>query len=449
MTKSLGGTKGDPGTSLRVTPRGRALPQSFVVLSMCTFVALGLPDGMIGTAWPAIRHGFGAPVGDLGIFLLVGTAGALVCSLVAGVLLSRLGAQLTMMFGAVAGALGMAGIVLAPSLWAFLTCSAGIGAAAGLYDSTVNTSVAMAGRNRLLNFLHGCYGIGSSTGPLVVTAAILFSSWRVAYGAMVVIEVSLIASWWLAHRHQEGAPGPPDLPGPPGVPGPPGPPGPPELADATEAPAAHPLRARRDRQRTVVVVALGILVFMAYVGLEVGAGQWEPSFDRGPLHMTAGATGFATFGYWGALTLVRFALAAPRRPVPPAFIVRWGSAIALLGAVVVWWRPSAVAALVGLVVIGGSLAGVFPALVALTPARVGDDIAHHVIGWQVGASWVGGSLISALFGAIFQRFGLREFGPSIVVVAAVLIVGVLVLERFAVPGHRDQTPGGALGEGLA
>jgi fucose permease len=180
-----------------------------------------------------------------------------------------------------------------------------------------------------------------------------------------------------------------------------------------------------------VTVALGLVVFMVYTGFEVSAGQWEPSFDRGPLHMGTGPTGLATFGYWGALTLARFALAAPRRPLSQAGIVRWGCIVALGGAALVWWRPSSVAALVGLVVIGGALAGIFPALVALTPSRVGEEMARHVIGWQIGAAGIGGSAISAAFGAIFQHYGLREFGPALVVMALVVLVGGVVLEHAA------------------
>ncbi len=210
------------------------------------------------------------------------------------------------------------------------------------------------------------------------------------------------------------------------------------VTDAPPVVTGRPVTTARRRIRVAGVVGLGLVVFMVYVGLEAGAGQWEPSFDRGPLRMGAGATGLATFGYWGALTVVRFALAVPRRQLPPASVVRWGCAIALVGAALVWWRPTPVAALIGLVVIAGSLAGVFPALVALTPARVGEDLAHHVIGWQVGAAGLGGSVISAIFGVVFQRYGLRNFGPALVTVGALLMVGVLVLERA--PLHHTGAP---------
>jgi fucose permease len=98
-----------------------------------------------------------------------------------------------------------------------------------------------------------------------------------------------------------------------------------------------------------------------------------------------------------------------------------------------------VVALLGLVIIGGALAGVFPALVALTPERVGEEMAGHVIGWQIGAAWLGSAGISAVFGVVFQHDGLKEFGPALMVVAVLLIIGSVVLERAAAPAALRPT----------
>jgi fucose permease len=196
------------------------------------------------------------------------------------------------------------------------------------------------------------------------------------------------------------------------------------VVDRAAEPANH-------RRRLVVKVSLGLVVFMTYTGFEVSAGQWGPSFERGPLGLGAAATGLATFGYWGSIMVVRFALAAPRRPLSQRLIVNLGCAAAILGAALVWWRPTEIVAILGLVVIGGALAGVFPALVALTPGRVGEEMARHVIGWQIGAASVGGAAISAAFGAVFQHYGLEYFGPALVVAAVLTMAGVLALERAA------------------
>ncbi|HET9061121.1 MAG TPA: MFS transporter [Acidimicrobiales bacterium] len=394
---------------------------------MYAFVALGLPDGMIGTAWPAMRRSFDAPLADLGIVLLVGTLGALASSLIVGLLLKRFGFRTSLITGALAGALGAVGIAVAPAFWALVVAGVAIGVAAGLIDGSVNTSVALARRNRLLNLLHGCYGVGTTIGPLVVTAALLSGSWRASYIVALAVEILLAAGWWWVGRRRAPATPTPAVTGQDVTYQ--------ETTGLVEAPAASRRLAPAasvspSRLRVVFAVAIGLIVFMLYVGVEASAGQWEPSFDRGLLHMGAGATGVATFGFWGALTLGRFVLALPRRQLSPVGIVRWGCVAAVAGAVLVWWRPGTVVPLLGLVLIGGAFAGVFPALMVLTPRRVGEELSAHVIGWQVGAAGIGGSILSAVFGWIFQDHGLGEFGPALTVTSLVLLVGVLALERL-------------------
>jgi fucose permease len=166
----------------------------------------------------------------------------------------------------------------------------------------------------------------------------------------------------------------------------------------------------------------------------VGAGQWEASFCRGQLHLSAGATGLAAFGYWGALTAVRIGLALLPRPIPPQAVVRWGSGIAVLAAAAIWWQPDVAVAVIGFVVLGGSLAGVFPALIALTPVRLGEQRAHNVISWQVGSAAAGGAGLSAVLGLLIGTTSLAALGPAVTVLALIVVAFELVLNRLA-PVH--------------
>lgn len=410
---------------------------------MYAFVALGLPDGMLGTAWPSVRRSFHVPLEDLGVVLIAGTFGAVAVSSVVGIVIARVGIARTVMLGGAVAALGAIGFIVSPAFWTFVLAGTAIAVAAALIDSSINSTIALAGRNRLLNLVHGSYGIGTTVGPLVVTAAVLAISWRPAYAFLFVAEIALVAGWRWAGRDIDASPSPSVVVPVAAAVAPAAPlaaavaPGVPATAEgALHVPTVPP---RLTRARLVTVVALGLIVFMVYTGFEVAAGQWATSFDRGLLHLGAGAAGLSTFGYWGALTLVRFGLAAPKRRIAPLSVVRWGCAIAVSGAALVWWRPATVVALFGLVIIGGALAGVFPALVALTPERVGQDMAGHVIGWQIGAAGLGAAGISALFGVVFQHFGLKEFGPALMVVAVLLIIGSFALERVAPTVAPERT----------
>jgi fucose permease len=382
------------------------------LLSLGSFVALGLPDGMLGTAWPSMRATFGAPVGDLGLVLLIATAGSVLVTAFVGPLIRRLGVPALLAVAGAVAALGYTGFALAPGLWLVLAVSALLGVAAGLMDAGLNTAVALTGRQRLLNLLHGAYGVGTAIGPLVVTAAILTGSWRPAYLVQLTLDLILAAAWLRQRQRDRAQAG--------AVAGPP----------AAAASGPHPA-ATWSRRRYGGIVAAGMSVFFVYTGLEVGAGQWEASYCRGHLNLSAGATGLAAFGYWGALTAVRIGLAVLPRPVPPQAVVRWGSALAVLAAATIWWQPVTAVAVAGFVVLGGALAGVFPALISLTPVRLGEQRARNVISWQVGAAAAGGAGISAIIGLLIGVTSLAVLGPAVAVLALLLIAAELLLHHLA------------------
>ena len=386
-----------------------AANRRFDLLALGSFVVLGLPDGILGTAWPSMRATFGAPVGDLGLILLFATAGSVLVTAFVGTLIQRLGVPALLAVAGLCSALGAAGFGLAPGFGLVLGVAVLGGAAAGMMDAGLNTAIALSGRQRLLNLLHGAYGVGTALGPLVVTAAILTGSWRPAYLALTILDL-VIAGSWLRHRRRDG-------PAPTAT----------EKTHAVE-PRSTPQWSRR---RYGWVVVVGMSVFFLYTGLEVGAGQWEASFCRGHLGLSTSATGLATFGYWGALTAVRISLAVVPRPVAPRIVVRWGSALAVIAAAVIWWQPGPAVTVIAFAVLGGALAGVFPALVTLTPVRIGERRAQHVIAWQVGAAAAGGAGISALIGLLIGTTSLAALGPSLTTLAVLVVAAELILTRLA------------------
>ena len=384
----------------------------FDLLSLGTFVIVGLPDGMLGTAWPAMRQSFGVPVGDLGLILLVNTIGSVVVAAFVGRLIQRLGVSILLAVAGSCAAIGGIGYVVAPGLWLILTIGPLFGAAAGMMDGGLNTAIALTGRRRLLNLLHGFYGIGSAVGPLVVTAAILAGSWRPAYLLLVALDLVAAALWALHHRRIPAA-------------------GAVRAPTENDAGPSTDLTATWSRRRAVSVLTLGLIVFFLYTGLEVSAGQWETSYLRGHLGLSASSAGLAAFGYWGALTAVRIGLALPARPVSLRHVIGWGLAASVAAAALIWWQPSTAAVVAGFVILGAALAGVFPALIATTPQRIGDERARHAIAWQVGAAAAGGSGISAVIGLLIDATSLAIVGPALLILALLLVLANIALARLA------------------
>ncbi|HEY8729081.1 MAG TPA: MFS transporter [Acidothermaceae bacterium] len=398
------------GDATSSTPQATAgTSKSLTALGLGGFVILGLPDGMWGTAWPAMRTTFHQPLSSLGLILLCATAGGLVTSLGTGASIRRFGVGRQLAAAGLLAAVG--GTLLATAaVWAMVLVGAVlVGAAAGLLDTGLNTVIALAGRLRLLNMLHGAYGVGSALGPLVVTVAILATSWRSAYVLLIALELALAYGWWRTRSHWD-----------------------PANAD-TDA-EAEPVDVRSDDEPTRHVgalIALGVATFFFYTGLEVTAGQWAASFFRGPLHLTAGSTGPAVFVYWGSLTVARFAVAIPRRTPSPNLLIRIGCVGGLLASALIWWAPSIGVVLIAFAVLGATLAPVFPALVTLTPIRIGARRAQHAIGWQIAAATVGASGLSAIAGVILQHAGLLRLGPCLAAIALAMVACIVASELLS------------------
>ena len=397
--------------------------RKFDLLSLGTFMALGLPDGMLGTAWPAMRHSLGVPVGALGLILLINTIGSVVVATFVGRLIQWLGAAAVLAVAGLCAAVGGIGYAAAPGLWLILSVGPLTGAAAGMMDGGLNTAVALTGRPRLLNLLHGFYGVGTAIGPLVVTGAIIAGSWRPAYLLLAALD-AVTAACWIAYRR--------------GVPAPAASASVEVVGTALDGPnraedsgkTAQPT-ACWSRRRVIAVLTLGLIVFFLYTGLEVGAGQWEVSYVRGQLGLSASAAGLAAFGYWGALTAVRIGLALPARPVPARTVIGAGLLLAIAATGLIWWRPDNVVVVLAFAVLGAALAGVFPALIAVTPQRIGKERAQHAIAWQVGAAAAGGAAISAVIGLLVDMTSLAVLGPALVVLALLLFLANMALSALA------------------
>jgi fucose permease len=369
---------------------------------------------------------------------MVNTIGSVAVSAFVGRLIHRLGVVPLLAVAGSCAAVGGIGFAAAPGLWLVLCVGPLTGAAAGMMDGGLNTAVALTGRPRLLNLLHGFYGIGTTLGPLVATAAILAGSWRPAYVVLVAVDLAAAGSW-MVYRRKLGLPLPPPHDAAVAATTVSA-----EAATSAEPPATTEPTAGWSRRRVVSVLTAGLVVFFVYTGLEVSAGQWETSYLRGHLGLSASAAGLATFGYWGALTMVRIGLALPTNSVPLKRLISGGMLTSVAAAALIWWQPDTVASVAGFMLLGAALAGMFPALIAVTPQRIGERRAEHAIAWQVGAAAGGGSAISALIGLVIDRSGLDVLGPALLGLAVLLLAANAALARLApIPPERAMVAAAA------
>jgi fucose permease len=257
-----------------------------LLLAYLAFVSLGLPDTVFGVAWPSLRKEFELSQGSMGAVLATGVCGYFLSGLLAGGAIRKVGVGGLLAMSSAAVTLALAGYALAPSWTAFFPVGFVMGLGSGAIDSGLNGYAARHFSVRHVNWLHACWGIGASAGPLIMTASIATGhGYRGGYGALSAILGAMAVAFLLTRRAWQAEAAPP-ITGP----------------DARRAEGGFGAALGSPR------VWLHLFAFFVYTGLEASVGQWCFSLMREGRGLGVEAAGTWTSAYWASLTLGRILL---------------------------------------------------------------------------------------------------------------------------------------------
>ncbi|GGK21497.1 MFS transporter [Salinarimonas ramus] len=391
-----------------VSSSARAAPRALlVVVAYLGFVSLALPDAAHGVSWPFVREAFGLPQSGLGLVMAGTASGFFVSSFFAGRLLEAFGVGrlLAGSTGLVAAAL--VAVAAAPAFPVFLAAAPLVGLGSGAIDSGLNAYAAKRFSARHMNWLHAAFGFGAACGPLLMTGAILATdTWRLGYAAIAVI-MGAMALLFLSTRGLWRA----DAGEPIAAEG-----APPQTRVTTRGALANPL------------VQLQVAMFCLYVGVEFGAGLWIFAVLTEGRGLSVELAGTMTGLFWGGLFVGRVAFGLFADRIGEDRSVRLGLLGMAVGAAAFAFAPTALS-LAGIVLLGLACAPIFPMLMSRTPARLGEALTAHAVGFQVSAAMLGGVIFPALGGVLADVLSLEAIPVMLVATVLALIALNAVLER--------------------
>ena len=351
-----------------------------LVMIYLAFISLGLPDSLLGSAWPSAYPELGVPVSASGIIFLLISLGTVISSLNSDRLIRRFSTGTVTALSTLLSALTLFGFSISTKYIHLCLLALPYGLAAGSIDTALNNYVALHYKSRHMSWLHCMWGIGASLGPLIMSAALSAQlGWQAGYRRVGWIQLALSAlllcalPLWKKGSVNEESIGR-HL----------------SLQELFQIPGVKEL----------------LLTFFCYCAFEQSSGLWAATWLSGVKGIDKVlAARFASLFYSG-ITLGRAFSGFLTLKLNDRQMVRCGMAVILAGLFCLMQNFSDSLSLAGLVIIGAGCAPIFPSLIHAVPDSFGTEYSQQIIGVQMASAYLGTSFMPPFFGFLAQQIGL-------------------------------------------
>jgi len=419
----------------------KRLPLAILMLAIIylAYISLGLPDSVLGIAWPYMRLDFNKPLEMAGFLTIFGTICTALSSIMSGHVLARFGTGRVVFVSCLMTAIGLLGYSFAPSfIWIFAFLPF-LGFGAGSIDCGLNLYVSANYSARHMTWLHCCWGIGATLGPIIATTFLATGfSWRAGYRTIGCIQLFLsiiffasLGLWGKVQKEQKqiqehGSITSGD-----------------ELVQVAldgktrdERGESNDDELTSSRQKAI---KLQIAIYICYTSCEYLIGLWGYSLlvkSRGVDPTTAGI--WVSF-FFGSLTAARFATGFVVNRLGNRFMIKLGLCVSLLGIVLFAFQiffplSGSFTALAGIILMGAGFAPVYPCMTHETSRRFRRSTAQKLVGYQTGAASLGSAIFPALVGFIAARTSLEILPLSEAILVATTFILVINLDRLTSKG---------------
>ncbi|MBR6747716.1 MAG: MFS transporter [Clostridia bacterium] len=357
-----------------------------LVVIYIAFIGLGIPDSLIGSAWPAIYQEFGLPASFVSFVTFLISGCTVISSLFSDRLINRFGTQAITAVSTLMTALAILGFSVSPHFIFLCLLAIPLGLGAGAIDAGLNNYIALHYSASQMSFLHCFYGIGVSCSPYLMSLALSGGAWREGYRTTFWIQIAITAivvlSLPLWKRVRKTA------------------------ADGDEpAQRTLPIREQiRDRQ-----IRLMWLVIMATTVIEYVCGTWGTTYLVQARALLPDAAAQILTLYYVGMALGRFlsGILAKKMATWPRI---WLGTVVLGVAAVILITPGHVAvSTVALFLVGLGNGSLYPNLIHLTPVNFGADISQSVMGATIAVAYISVMLAPPLFGLVSRFLGVTFF----------------------------------------
>lgn len=345
------------------------------------FISLGLPDSLLGSAWPSLYKEFGVPLSYAGIIAMIVAGGTIISSLLSDRLTRKLGTGKVTAISVAMTALSLFGFSISPSFSMLCLWAIPYGLGAGSVDASLNNYVALHYESRHMSWLHCMWGLGASLGPYIMGAALVGGKgWSSGYSTISLLQMLLTTILIFSLPLWKKA-----------------------KIKTLDSNSSNGKALSLPEILRIPGVKEIMLSFFCYCALEQTAGLWASSYltlYKGIAPETAAS--FASLFFMG-ITVGRAISGFITMLLKDMQMIRIGQCLMALGIIMLLIPGTPIFSLMGLILIGLGCAPIYPCIIHSTPAYFGAERSQAIIGVQMASAYIGTCLMPPLFGVLANR----------------------------------------------
>lgn len=365
----------------------------FLMVIYMAFISLGLPDSLLGTAWPLMQLEYKAPFEAAGLVSMSIAGGTIVSSFASGAVHKHLSTGKITLISCLMTASSLLGFTFSPSLLWLLFLAVPLGLGAGSVDAALNNYVATHYKAHHMSWLHCFWGVGATTGPIIMSQFISRqNSWRSGYFTVSMIQFTLAALLFFTLPMWS------------------------RMAKEVHTHPVYPDEGEKGAEEKINPlyikgVKFSLVSFLFYCGAEATMGLWGSSFLVSVKELPAALAAQWVSLYYGGITVGRLITGFVTLKISNRLLIRTGQIITLSGILLLLLPLSAVFSLPGFILVGLGCAPIFPCMIHETPARFGKGNSQRIIGYQMAFAYIGGTFLPPVLGFVAARttIGLLPF----------------------------------------
>ena len=372
---------------------------ALLVIIYISVISLGLPDSLLGSAWPIMQGDLSASFSYAGYIAMLTSAGTIISSLFSNRMIARYGTGKVTMVSVLMTAVALFGISAAPSVWVMFIMAVPLGLGAGSVDAGLNNFVALHYKAKHMSWLHCFWGIGATAGPMIMSLFLLRQGgWRMGYLTIALIQTILVITLFVALPLWK------------------------KTGDVnTESQQQTKVMTNREAIK-VPLVKLALVSFFFYCAVELTVGLWCSSYLVSYRSFTAADAARTVSMFYAGITVGRLLAGFAAMKIPSKVMVRLGQIVCILGAVLLIVPFGSIACVVGTALLGLGCAPIFPSMLHETPTRFGAQNSQAIMGLQMAFAYIGNTVVPPLFGVVASATNIVIF-PYFVMVCILMMFG--------------------------